>query len=203
MPRSWLSAETLQPGRGPARRPRGRALLLVPSNGSRVRVAPGWCGRCAAPGAVVGPSVPWLDVASIARTRRAAPFRPRTCPGSSMRTTHLAALILAAAPDTRADLRAQVLAPLDGQRPSTVDKLTETLRVLGAQPGPSRRRRCRALRARLRPCAIASSSCGSCTATGWRIRSSCSRRRWRWRGRGLHFPLVRVEVQAAGHRAQA
>jgi DNA-binding PucR family transcriptional regulator len=76
--------------------------------------------------AVVGPSVPWLDVArSHQRAGRAAGL---DLSGLVDPDSHLAALVLGADADTRADLRKQVLAPLADQRPSTADKLTETLR---------------------------------------------------------------------------
>lgn len=120
-----VTAETLQPAEDLPGVPEGRALLLVPSNGSASARA-GLVRALRGTSAVVGPSVPWLDVArSHERAGRAFAL---DLPGLVDADTHLAALILAAAPDTRADLRAQVLAPLDGQRPSTVDKLTETLR---------------------------------------------------------------------------
>ncbi|MFI2707096.1 helix-turn-helix domain-containing protein, partial [Nocardioides sp. CER28] len=41
---------------------------------------------------------------------------------------HLVRLVLEADADARADLRASVLAPLEGLRPGTAEKLTETLR---------------------------------------------------------------------------
>src|SRR5690606_14116925 len=42
---------------------------------------------------------------------------------------HLVPLVLTADRDALDALRARVLAPMDGLRPSTVDKLTETLRA--------------------------------------------------------------------------
>ncbi|UUZ61325.1 helix-turn-helix domain-containing protein [Nocardioides sp. B-3] len=120
-----VTAETLQPDEDLPGVPEGHALLLVPSTGS----APARAGLIRAlrgTSAVVGPSVPRLDAArSHERAGRAFALE---LPGLVDADTHLAALVLAADPDTRADLRARVLAPLAGQRPSTVDKLTETLR---------------------------------------------------------------------------
>ena len=122
---SLVDADTLQPVEDLPGVPEGRALLLVPSTGApsaRAALLHALRGTSA----VVGPSVPWLDAArSHERAGRAFAL---DLPGLVDGDTHLAALVLAADPGTRADLRAQVLAPLDGQRPSTVDKLTETLR---------------------------------------------------------------------------
>ncbi|MDO9455576.1 helix-turn-helix domain-containing protein, partial [Nocardioides sp.] len=42
---------------------------------------------------------------------------------------HLPQLVLTADPEALADLRARALAPLDGLRPGTADKLAETLRL--------------------------------------------------------------------------
>ncbi|MFN8192930.1 MAG: helix-turn-helix domain-containing protein [Nocardioidaceae bacterium] len=79
-------------------------------------------------GAVAGPARGWLDVrASYVRALRALDLRRGD---ESVDTEeHLAALVLAADPDARADLRARVLAPLDGMRPATVEKLVDTLRA--------------------------------------------------------------------------
>jgi hypothetical protein len=78
--------------------------------------------------AVVGPTVPWLEVAdSYHRT-----IRCHALPGVVGTTvdsdTRLAEIVLAADPRAIADLRAKVLAPLAPLRPAAVEKLTETLR---------------------------------------------------------------------------
>lgn len=75
-------------------------------------------------GAVLGPAKPWRDVRlsyeRAVRVRRAG-WGPDT-------EAHLVPLVLQADPDALADLRAAVLAPLTSLRPSTAEKLTETLR---------------------------------------------------------------------------
>jgi DNA-binding PucR family transcriptional regulator len=77
---------------------------------------------------VVGPTVPWLEAArSHARALRAVSLGIDD--GVVDTDAHLGTLLLAADPETRADLRARVLAPLADQRPSTADKLAETLRA--------------------------------------------------------------------------
>ncbi|PUA81409.1 helix-turn-helix domain-containing protein [Nocardioides currus] len=120
-----IDAHTLQPVEDLPGVPEGRALLLVPSTGSasaRTRLLRALRGTSA----VVGPSVPWLEVVrSHQRAVRAVALGED---GLVDADAHLAALVLAADPDTRADLRERVLAPLADQRPSTVEKLTETLR---------------------------------------------------------------------------
>jgi DNA-binding PucR family transcriptional regulator len=78
--------------------------------------------------AVVGPTTDWLAVgASHARARRALAAR---LPGDPVDTeAHLVPLVLGADPDALADLRARLLAPLEGMRASTREKLEETLRA--------------------------------------------------------------------------
>jgi len=122
---SLIDADTLQPVEELPGVPEGWALLLVPSSGAPSARA-GLLRALRGTSAVVGPSVPWLDAArSHDRAGRAFAFE---LPGVVDADAHLAALVLGADPDTRADLRAQVLAPLADQRPSTAEKLTETLR---------------------------------------------------------------------------
>jgi len=78
--------------------------------------------------AVVGPTVPWLEVAGS--YRRA--LRCQALPGVAGTTVDsddlLARIVLAGDPAAVADLRRQVLAPLSSLRPAAVEKLTETLR---------------------------------------------------------------------------
>jgi hypothetical protein len=119
-----IDADTLQPVEDLPGIPDGRALLLVPSAGSASRAA--LLRSLRSTSAVVGPSVPWLEAARS--HQRAARAVTLDLPGVVDVDAHLAALVLGADPDTRADLRAQVLAPLADQRPSTAEKLTETLR---------------------------------------------------------------------------
>lgn len=119
-----IDADTLQPVEDLPGIPDGRALLLVPSAGSASRAA--LLRALRSTSAVVGPSVPWLEAARS--HQRAARAFTLDLSGVVDADAHLAALVLGADPDTRADLRAQVLAPLADQRPSTAEKLTETLR---------------------------------------------------------------------------
>lgn len=75
-------------------------------------------------GAMTGPAKEWREAhVSYDRARRAL-----AAGLASDTEQHLVELVLSADADARADLRAQVLAPLDGLRPATVEKLTETLR---------------------------------------------------------------------------
>jgi hypothetical protein len=105
--------------------PEGHASLLVPSAGSataRRTVLRALRGT----DAVVGPSLPWLEVG--ASHRRAVRCAALGLDGLVDTDDHLAALVLGADADARADLRARVLAPLADLRPSTAEKLTDTLR---------------------------------------------------------------------------
>lgn len=119
-----LPAHTLQPT-DLADVPDGHALLLVPSAGSagaRRSLLRALRGTTA----VVGPTVPWLEAArSHQRAARAIALGSE---GMIDTDEHLAGLLLDADPVARADLRARVLAPLADLRPSTAEKLTETLR---------------------------------------------------------------------------
>ena len=76
--------------------------------------------------AVVGPAVPWLEAA--ASYRRALRCAALGLDGLVDSDEHLASLVLAADASARDDLRARVLAPLADLRPSTAEKLTDTLR---------------------------------------------------------------------------
>lgn len=122
---SLIDADTLQPVEDLPGVPEGRALLLVPSTGA-VSARAALLNALRGTSAVVGPSVPWLSVSSSHQL--AARASALDLEGVVDADEHLSALMLAADPDTRAALRRQVLAPLAGQRPSTVEKLTETLR---------------------------------------------------------------------------
>ncbi|WP_457207933.1 PucR family transcriptional regulator [Nocardioides sp. P5_C9_2] len=136
-----LDPRTLQPTEDVPGVPEGLALLLAPSSGSRSARA-GLVRALRGTTAVVGPSVPWLEAArSHARAVRAVALQaegllekadglPEGGDDGVLDTdVHLGALLLAADPETRADLRARVLEPLADQRPSTAEKLTETLRA--------------------------------------------------------------------------
>jgi len=120
-----LDAQVLQPTDDVPGVAEGHASLLVPSSGSatsRRSLLRALHGT----DAVVGPSVPWLEAAaSHRRTLRCAALGLEGLVDSD---DHLAALVLSADADARADLRARVLAPLADLRPATAEKLTDTLR---------------------------------------------------------------------------
>lgn len=120
-----LDPATLHPTDEVPGLPEGHASLLVPGTGSataRRTLLRALRGT----DAVVGPASPWLEVA--ASHRRAVRCAALDVTGLVDSEEHLAALLLAADPDARADLRARVLAPLADLRPSTAEKLTDTLR---------------------------------------------------------------------------
>ncbi len=81
-------------------------------------------------GAVVGPARPWTGVrASYLRAQRAARLGLGPTAETTVDTEQcLADLVLRSDPDALDDLRAQVLAPLDGLRAPQRAKLEETLR---------------------------------------------------------------------------
>jgi hypothetical protein len=100
--------------------PERTAVLLVP-DADRGYLLRQLAGR----DAVVGPARPWESVrASYDRALRA---RSLGLLGST--EDHLAALVLTADPPALSDLRAHALAPLDPERPSSREKLEETLRA--------------------------------------------------------------------------
>jgi hypothetical protein len=120
-----LDPRTLQPSDDVPGLPEGHACLLVPGTGSAT-----WrrtlLRALRGTDAVVGPSVPWLEAAtSYRRTLRCAAL---DLDGLVDSDEHLASLVLAADASAREDLRARVLAPLAELRPSTAEKLTDTLR---------------------------------------------------------------------------
>jgi PucR C-terminal helix-turn-helix domain len=97
-------------------------LLLVPDAHDHRRAA--LLRTLADRGSLAGPARPWLDVrASYDRALRGR------AAGIGLDTeAHLVPLVLDADPAARADLRAQLLAPLADLRPGTAEKLAETLR---------------------------------------------------------------------------
>jgi hypothetical protein len=100
----------------------GLLLLLVPDAHLRRRTA--LLRTLTDRGSLAGPARPWLEVrASYDRALRAR------AAGLELDTeAHLVSLVLGADPAARADLRAQLLAPLADLRPGTAEKLTDTLR---------------------------------------------------------------------------
>jgi hypothetical protein len=120
-----LDPRTLQPSDDVPGLPEGHASLLVPGTGSatsRRTLLRALRGT----DAVVGPGVPWLEAA--ASYRRALRCAALDLDGLVDSDEHLASLVLAADASAREDLRARVLAPLADLRPSTAEKLTDTLR---------------------------------------------------------------------------
>jgi hypothetical protein len=102
-------------------------VLLVPDAGGRSR--PALMRSLAERDAVVGPARPWTDVqSSYARACRAVGLGLTSDDGPLDTEQRLADLVLRADAEALADLRAQVLAPLDDLGPTARDKLTETLR---------------------------------------------------------------------------
>ena len=78
---------------------------------------------------VVGPTRPWTQAAaSYARAARAVELALLPDADPLDTDEHLPALVLSADPEALADLRARALAPLEGLRPGTAERLAETLR---------------------------------------------------------------------------
>ncbi|MBA2348710.1 MAG: helix-turn-helix domain-containing protein [Solirubrobacterales bacterium] len=103
-------------------------LLLVPAGGATVRV--GLKRSLADRQAVLGPERPWTQVGrSYERALRVRRLRPEATDGVLDSDELLAELVIGSDPEALADLRAQVLAPLSGLRPSAAAKLTQTLRA--------------------------------------------------------------------------
>ena len=105
------------------------SVLLVAGAASRERTRPPLLRALAAQRAVVGPTVPWLEVAtSLSRALRC--LGPDGPPRQTLDTdAMLAEVVVEADPLALADLRADILRPLADLRPTTVAKLTETLRA--------------------------------------------------------------------------
>jgi hypothetical protein len=97
-------------------------LLLVPDAHGHRRSA--LLRALAGRGSLAGPARPWLEV----RSSYDRALRARSSGLELDTEAHLVALVLDADRAARDDLRTQVLAPLDGLRPGTAEKLTDTLR---------------------------------------------------------------------------
>ncbi|SDD35466.1 PucR C-terminal helix-turn-helix domain-containing protein [Geodermatophilus telluris] len=125
-----LDARTLQAGEDlPGAEPSTeRAVLLVPDaeGFARAALVRALTGR----GAVVGPPRPWVDArSSYSRALRALQLGLEPEGDVPVDTElRLADLVLRADGEALADLRAQVLAPLDDLGPGPREKLLETLR---------------------------------------------------------------------------
>lgn len=131
--RSRLDGRTLRTGETPPGmedRPDldGLTVLLVPDagDGARAALVQVLAGR----GAVVGPARPWEQVrASYLRALQVRELGVVRDGGSVDAEDHLADVVVHADPGALADLRARALAPLEGLRPSTAEKLVDTLRA--------------------------------------------------------------------------
>jgi hypothetical protein len=125
-----LDARTLQAGEDlPGAEPETeRAVLLVPDAEGFARA--GLLKALRGREAVVGPSRPWQEArSSYSRALRALQLGLRPdCDAPVDTEQRLAELVLRADGEALADLRAQVLAPLDELGPGPREKLLETLR---------------------------------------------------------------------------
>lgn len=119
-PRTLQAAEDVPDGR--------MTVLLVPDADGRSRSA--LAGALTGVGAVFGPARPWIGVrASYLRAQRAVQLGLRPTGNAPLDTEQrLADLVLRSDVEALDDLRAQVLAPLDGLRAGPRAKLVETLR---------------------------------------------------------------------------
>jgi hypothetical protein len=108
-------------------------VLLVPNMGGRSRAR--LCDIVNGRHATLGPARPWMQ--THASYRRALRTRALITRAADVLDSdhHLVQLVLTADPDSLADLRAQILAPLSNVRASTADKLTETLRTWALHHG--------------------------------------------------------------------
>jgi hypothetical protein len=123
---SLLDPMTLHSGDDVRDLPPAYSVLLVPTTGTSA-ARRSLVRTLRDTDAVVGSSVTWLDVrGSYARARRCLQLG---LSGFVDSDEHLAELLLHADPAARDDLRTRVLAPLADLRPSTAEKLEETLRA--------------------------------------------------------------------------
>jgi PucR C-terminal helix-turn-helix domain len=87
----------------------------------------------------LGPAVDWSRAGrSLARARAARRLQAAGALDAGALVAadeHLDALLLGAAPELAAELRARVLAPLDAERPASRERLLETLRAYVDEPG--------------------------------------------------------------------
>jgi hypothetical protein len=118
---SALSSRTLQAAEAPGLD--DAALLLVPDAHGRRRTA--LLRALQDRDSTAGPPRPWLEVQS-SYTRA---VRARELGIGPDTEAHLTELVLTADQEALDDLRAQALAPLEGVRPGTAEKLADTLRA--------------------------------------------------------------------------
>ncbi|MDP3969431.1 MAG: helix-turn-helix domain-containing protein [Nocardioides sp.] len=131
--RSRLDGRTLRTGEVPPGmedRPdlEDLTVLLVPDSGGGARA--GLVQVLAGRGAVVGPARSWEQArASYLRALQVCELGVMRNGGSVDAEDHLADVVVHADPVALAELRARALAPLEGMRPATVEKLVDTLRA--------------------------------------------------------------------------
>lgn len=114
------------PGLAERERPDTSVLLVADAHGHR---RPALTTVLRGGDAHVGPARAWTEARiSYLRALRAQPLLP-TADGVCDTDEHLMTLVVGADPLSLQDLRAQVLAPLAGLRPSTAERLAETLRA--------------------------------------------------------------------------
>ncbi|MGI8631570.1 MAG: PucR family transcriptional regulator [Solirubrobacterales bacterium] len=104
-------------------------LLLVPTIGAeeRARLRRALRGR----GAILGPERPWIDAGlSYSRALQVRRLGLEPSSGDAIDADdHLVDLVIASDAEALADLRSQVLAPLASLRPTSAEKLADTLRA--------------------------------------------------------------------------
>jgi DNA-binding PucR family transcriptional regulator len=123
-----VDPRTLRPAEDLADLPDGSAVLLVPGTGSRT-ARTSLLRSLRGTDAVVGHAVPWLEAAASYRRALRCVSLDLPGPGPVDADQHLPEILLSADPDVRRALRERVLAPLADLRPTTAEKLTETLRA--------------------------------------------------------------------------
>ena len=121
-----FSGEVLQhgdylPGLDPAES--WAVLLVADVDGAR---RPALLTTLVGRGAIVGPARPWPLVQ--ASYRRAVQARHLATDGPLDTDEHLVEIVLGADPEAAEDLRRRALAPLQGLRPATAERLAQTLR---------------------------------------------------------------------------
>ncbi|MCU0300044.1 MAG: helix-turn-helix domain-containing protein [Candidatus Nanopelagicales bacterium] len=125
-----IDPRTLQPAEDVPGLPSGVAVLLVPDPEPRLgpaldRLVPGGTGV-----AVLGPALPWAQVADAYRLALRALALGLAQPGTVLRADDvLAELVVGADPHSLAELRARALAPFADLPPAVADRLTATLRA--------------------------------------------------------------------------
>lgn len=122
-----LRADEDLPDLDDERQPETTVLLIPDADGHR---RPAIARALRDLGAYLGPAKPWTEARlSYLRALRARELHLPTEAGLCDTDDYLAPLVVSADPVALADLQAQVLAPLTDLRPSSSDRLVETLRA--------------------------------------------------------------------------